>query len=191
MIAALFAQSVLGGMLSLLAMKALPEILLFPIVLMFSLIISLILLWTSGAFTGFTAITTFSTLLCKEQSLWSEPIFSLDCSFLFDELGDYLIGVGSHRGMFINHELRDDFPLVVPWDSVRQVQDVLLLTHHGDCLCRVRIGSSSVSGRWPSTEIVILDFPIDSRCVIVDLSTVLLLDSPKFFPNLEDIELHP
>jgi hypothetical protein len=52
---------------SLLAMKALPEIVLFPIVL----IISLIPLWNSAAITGFTAITTittFATFLCKEQS---------------------------------------------------------------------------------------------------------------------------
>jgi hypothetical protein len=66
------------------------------------------------------------------------------------------------------------------------VEDVLLLTHLGDSLCSVRI---SVSGRWPSTEIVISDFPIDRRCVIVDISAVLYLDAPKVFPNLEDVEL--
>jgi hypothetical protein len=48
---------------------------------------------------------------------------------------------------------------------------VLLLTHLGDCLCRV--GSVGVSGHWPCAEIVILDFPIDPRCVIVDISAAL------------------
>ena len=155
-----------------LAMKALPDILLFPIVV--SLIISLIPPWTFAAFTGFTAITTtFATLLCKGQSFWSEPILSLDCSILFDELGDDLIGGGGHRGVLVHHELQEDFSLFVPWDSAKEVEDVLLLTHLGDCLCRVRIGSISVSGRWPNAEIVILDFPIDPRCVVVDISTVL------------------
>ena len=94
-------------------MKALPEILLF-VSLIISLIISLIPLWTSATFTGFTAIatTTFATLLGKEQSFWSEPILSLDCSFLFDELGDDLIGRGGHRGGhrggFVHHELQCD-----------------------------------------------------------------------------------
>ena len=168
-IASLLDQSVLGGVPSPLAMKALLEILLFPI----DLIISLIPLWTSAAFTGFTAITTFATLLCKEQSFWSQPIFSLDCSFLFDELGDYLIGGGGHRGVFVHHELQEDIPLVVPWNSKKEVEDVLLLTHRGDCLCRVRIGSISVCGRWPSPEIVIFDSPIDPQCVVVDISAVL------------------
>ena len=163
----LLAQAVLGGVPSPLAMKALPEILLFPIIV--SLIISLIPLWTSAAFTGFTAITT--TFLCKEQSFWSELILSLDCSFHFNELGDDLIGCGGHRGAFVHHEHTEDFPLIVPWDSMNEVEDVLLLTHLGDYLCRV--GSVSDSGRWPCAEIVILDFPIDPRCVIVDISAVL------------------
>jgi hypothetical protein len=146
----LLAQAVFGGVPSPMAMTALPEILLFPIVLIISLIISRIPLWTSAAFTGLTAITTittFATLLCKEQGFWSDPIPSLDCSFLFDELGDDLIGRGGHRGVFVHHELQEDFPLVVPWDPAKEVEDVLLLTHLGDCLCRV--GSVGVSGHWP------------------------------------------
>jgi len=168
----LLAQAVLGGMPLPLAMKALPEILLFTIVV--SLMISLIPPWTIAASTGFTAITTtIATLLCKEQSFWSEPILSLDCSFLFDELGDDLIGGGCHRGVFVHHEHQGDFPLVVPRDSAKEEEDVLLLTHLGDCHCRVRIGSISVSGRWPRAEIVILHFLIDPRWVVVDISTVL------------------
>ena len=136
--------------------------------------ISLILPWTSAAFTGFTAITatTFATLLCKEQSFWSEPILSLDCRFHFNELGDDVIGRGGHRDIFVHHELQEDFPLVIPWDSAKEVEDVLLLTHLGDCLCRVCNGIS-VSGRWPSSEILNLDCPIDPRCTVVDISTVL------------------
>jgi hypothetical protein len=169
-ITALLAQAVLGGMPSPVAMKALPEILLFVsfiISLIFSFVISLIPPWTSAAFTGFAAITT--TFLCKEQSFWSEPFRSLDSSFLFDKLGDDLIGGGGDRGVFVHHELREDFPFVVPWDSAKEVEDVLFLTHLGDCLCR-RIG---VGSRWPCAEIVILDFQIDLRCVIVDISAVL------------------
>ena len=144
-------------------MKALPEILRFPIVLIISLILCLIPVWTCAASTGFTAITTittFRTLLCKEQSFWSEPIRSLDCSFLFNELVKNLIWHGGHHGVFVQHELQEAFPLVVPWDSEKEVEDVLLLTHLGDCLCRVHIGIS-VSGLWPSAEIGILDFPMD------------------------------
>jgi hypothetical protein len=99
-----------------LAMKAHPEILLFSIVL----IISLIPPWTAAAFTGFSAITsTFATLLCKDHSIWSEPILSLDCSFRFNMLGEDLIGCGGHRGVSIHHELQEDFPLVIPWNPSR------------------------------------------------------------------------
>jgi hypothetical protein len=42
----------------------------------------------------------------------------------------------------------------------------------------------------PFAEIVIRDFLIDPRCVIVDISTVLYLDASKGFPNLEDVEFH-
>jgi hypothetical protein len=147
-------------------MKALPEILLFPIVVF--LIISLIPLWTSAAFTGFTAITT--TFLCKERSFWSERFLSLDCSFRFDELGDDLIGCGGHRGVFVHHELLEDCPPVVPWDSAKEVEDVLVVTHLHDCLCSVPV---SVSGLWPSAEIVIFDTLIDPRYIIVDISAVL------------------
>jgi hypothetical protein len=169
----LLAQAVLGGMPSPLAMKALPDILLFV-----SLIISLIPLWTSASLTGFTAITTttIATLLCKVQSFWSEPLLSLDCSFLCDELGDDLIGRGGHFGVFVHRELQEDFPLVVPWDSAKAVQDVLLLAHLGDCFCRVHNGSISVTRRWWSrscAEILIFDVLIDPRCVVVDISAVL------------------
>jgi hypothetical protein len=163
-----------SGMPSPLAMKALPEILLF-VSLIISFIISLIPPRTFATFTGFTATTTitaFATLLCKELSFWSEPILSLDCSFLFDELGDDLIGRGDHCGVFVYHELQEDFPLVVPWDSVKEVADVLLLTYLGECICTVRIGIS-VSGRWPCAEIGTLDILINLRCVIVDISAVL------------------
>jgi hypothetical protein len=154
----LLAQAVLGGMPSPLAMKALPEILLFP----------LVLLWTSAAFTGFTAITT--TFLCKEQSFWSEPYPSHDCSLVLDELGDDLIGGGCHRGVIVHHEHQEDFPLVVRWDSAKEVEAVLLLTDLGEYLCSDCI---SVNGLWPSAEIVICDFLNDSQCVVVDISAVL------------------
>jgi hypothetical protein len=62
------------------------------------------------------------------------------------------------------------------------------LTHLGECLYRVRIGSISVSGCWPSAEILVLDFRIDSRCVIVDITVVLLLDDSNVFHNLDDCE---
>jgi hypothetical protein len=58
----LLAQAVLGGVPLPLAMKQLPEILLFPIVL----IISLIPLWT---FADFAPSATIATFLCKEQRL--------------------------------------------------------------------------------------------------------------------------
>jgi len=190
-IATLLAQAVLGCMPLLLAMKALPEIFLFLIILVISLILSLMPLWTFAAstgVTGITTITTFATLLCKEQSFRRDLILSLDCSCLFDELGDNLIGHGGHHGVFVHHVLREDFPLVVPWDSAKEVEYMLLLTRLGDCRCRVHIGIS-VSGRWPSADIGILDFPIDPLCIVVDISTVLLLDAQKVFSNLEDVEL--
>jgi len=136
--AALLAQEVLGGVPSPLAMKALPEILLFPIIL----IISLIPLWT---FADFAASAAFATLLCKEQRFCSEPILSLDCSFIFDELGDDLIWDGGHRGVFVHHELQEDYPLVVPWNPAKEVEDVLLLTHLGDCLADTSVSVASVS----------------------------------------------
>jgi len=98
-----------------------------------------------------------------------------DCSFLFDELGDDFIERGGHRGVFVHHELLKDFPLVIPWDPAKEVENVFLLTHLGDCLCTVLLGIC-VSGRWccrSCTEILILDFPIDPRCVIVDIYAVL------------------
>jgi len=71
----LLAQAVLGGVPSPLAMKAPPEILLFPIVV--SLIISRIPLWTSAAFTGFTAITTpLPPIFAKSRASGASP-FSL------------------------------------------------------------------------------------------------------------------
>jgi hypothetical protein len=104
----LFAEAVLGDMTLLLAMKALVQILLFPIILIISLF-SLISRWTFLAFTGFTTIitiTTFATLLLTEQSFWREPSLSLDRHFLFNELGDDLIGHGSHCGIFVNSEVQ-------------------------------------------------------------------------------------
>jgi hypothetical protein len=83
---------------------------------------------------------------------------------------------------------RKNFPLLVPWDSAKKVEDVLLLTDLGDCVCSVRI-SISVGARWTCAEIVILDVPIDPQCVIVNISAVLMLDAPKIFPNPEDFEL--
>ena len=138
--------------------------------LIISLVISLIPLWTAAAFTGFTAITT--TFLSKEQSIWREPFLSLDWRLLFDELGDDLVAGGGHRGVFVHHELQEDFLLLVPWDSAKEVEDVLLLTDLCDCLCIVRIGIS-VGGRWPCAEVVIFDFPMDPRWLIVDISVVL------------------
>ena len=156
----LLAQAVLGDMPSLLAMTALPQILLFPIVV--SLMISLIPLWTFAAFTGFT-INTFATLLCKEQSFWSEPIPTLDSTFLFDELGDDLFRPGGHCGVFLHHSLQEDCPLVVPWDSAKESEVVLLLTHLGHCICSVHNSSVCVSGRWPCAAHGILNLPIDPR----------------------------
>jgi hypothetical protein len=152
-------------------MIALPGILPFPIVvsLIISLIISLIPLWT---FADFAASAPADTFLFKGQSIWSEPIISLDCSFLFDKLSDDLIRRGGHHGVFDHLELQADFQLVVPWDSAKEVEEVLLLSHSGDCLYSVRIGIS-VGDRWPCSQIVILDSPIDPRCLIVDISAVL------------------
>jgi hypothetical protein len=59
---------------------------------------------------------------------------------------------------------------------VKQVEDVLWLTHVEDCFHRVRIGSISVSGQWCClcwAESIFLDFPIDPLCLVVDISTVL------------------
>jgi len=175
------------------AMEALPQILLSPIVLIISLDICLIPLWTFAAFTGFTAIaTTFATRLCKVQSFWSEPILSLHCRFHFDKLGGNLIGGGSHRHIFVPYDLKEDIPLVVPWDSMKEVDTVLLPTHDGDCLCIcviVSLGRISASGQRPCAEIAILECPIDLRYIVVDMSAVLLLDAPKAFANLDDIQL--
>jgi len=162
-ITALHAQAVLGDMPSPPAMKAHPLILLFLIIH----IISLIPLW---AFAAFAATTS---LLCKAQDLWSEPIRSLDWSILLNVLGDDLIWRGGYPGVYVPHELKEDIPLIVSWDSMKEVEDVLLVTHLGDCHCSVHIGSISVSGQWPCALILIVDFPINPRCVVVDNSTVL------------------
>ena len=169
----LLAQAVLGDMPSPLAMKALPQILLFPIFLS----ISLIPVWTFAAFTGFTAITTtFATLLCTEQSFWSEPILPLDCSIHLNKFGDNVIGGGGHHDVLIHHKLQERFPLVIPWDPAREVEDVLMLTHLRDCLCRrggAGVGSISAIGRWHCPEIVILDILINPQYVVVNISAVL------------------
>jgi len=169
----LFAEAFLGDMLSPLAMNALPWNLLCSIIV--SLIISLIILWTPATFTNYTMITTiitFATLLCKEQSFGGESIPSLDCKFLFDKIGDDLIGCGGHDGIFVHHILEEDFPPVISWDSPMEVEDPLLLTHLGDWHCSVNI-TISVSARWPSTEIVILNFLINPRCIVLGISAVL------------------
>jgi len=126
-IAALLPQAVLGEMPSPLAMTALPQILLFLIIC----IISLIPLRTFAAFTGFTPITTipsFVTLLCKEQSFYSELILSLDYSFIFVELGDNLIGCSGHHGGFINHKVRENFRRFVSRDPLNRVKSVFFIT---------------------------------------------------------------
>jgi hypothetical protein len=161
---------------SLLAMKALPEILPFVshiISLIISRIISLIPLWT---FADFTASAASATFRYKEQCFWSGPILPLEYCFLFDELGDDFIGRGGHHGVFVHHELQEDFQPVIPEDSVKELQDVLFLTQLDDCLCRVRFASIRITGRWgrrSCAEIVVVDFPIDPQCVIVDMSAVL------------------
>jgi len=199
-IAGLLAQSLLRYMTSQLAMTALPQILPFPIVLIISLMIYPIPLWTSAPFNGFTAITTittFATLLCKEQSFRSEPIHSLDCSLISDKLGDNLIGGGGHCGVFVYLEAQEEFTLVVSWDSAKEAHDVLLLTYLGDWLwihIGVPVGSISAIGRcccWSCEEIVILDFLIDLQYVVVDISVVLKLDASKILSTLEDDELQP
>jgi len=122
-----------------------------------SLIISLIPLWI------FAPFTTFATLLCKELRFRSKPILSLDCSLLFDEHDDNVIGHGSHHGIFVHHKLQDDFPLIVPLDPAKIVKDVLLLSWLGDCLCSVQICRISISGQWHYVEQVILGLWIDLR----------------------------
>jgi hypothetical protein len=104
----LLSQVGFGCVPSQLATTELPQILLFPIVFIICYIISVIPLSTSATFTGFTAINTFTfaTLFYQEQSFRSEPILSQDCSFLFNELGDDLIGHGSHCGIFVNSEVQ-------------------------------------------------------------------------------------
>jgi hypothetical protein len=174
----LLAQAVLGGIPLRLPMKVLPEILLFPIIisLIIFLVIPLIPLWTSAGFTGFTAIaatTAFDSLLCKEQSSWSEPILCVDCGFLFEKLGDDLIRRGGHCGVVVHHELQEDFPLIVPSDPTKEVQDVFLFCHLGDCLCRVRIGSIHVSCRSTCADIVILAFSINQQRIVIDITAVL------------------
>jgi len=80
-IAALLAQVVLGRMPLPLAMKVLPEILLFPIVLIICLTISLILLWTSATFTSFTAITnTFPPIFVKSRASEESPFSPLNAA---------------------------------------------------------------------------------------------------------------
>ena len=192
----LLAQVVVSDMPSPLVMKALPKILIFPIVLIITLIISLNPIWTFAAFTGFTAVTTtFATLLCKGQMFRSEPILAIDCRFYVDERGDGLIGGGGHHGVCVHHELQEDCSLVVPWDPAKEVDDVLLLTHLGNCLC-IPIGVGVGSIRDGSScfcpfcaEIVMIDFPIDPQSVVVDISAVLYFDAPKVFTNFEHVEL--
>ena len=171
-IATFLAQAILGDMPSPFVKKALPLIIVFPIVL----IIFFVPHWTVAASSAFTA---FATLLCKERSFWREPILSVDCSFPVDELGDDLIRCGGHCGIIVRHELQEDFPLVVPWDATGEIEDVLLCTYLGDCLCicvGVGVSSVSASGRcccryW--AEIVIIDCPINLHCIGVDISAVL------------------
>jgi len=103
-IATLLAHAVLGGVDSALRMRALSQILPFPVIV--SLIICRFAPWTVAASTGYTAITnrsTFATLHCNEPSWWSKPILSLHGNFLLDELGDNLIGRGVHRGICVHH----------------------------------------------------------------------------------------
>ena len=147
-------------MLLLLAVKSLPQILLIPIVV--CLITSLIPPWTFATSTAITAITTtIATLLCKEQSFWSEPNLSLDCSLHFGELGDDLIRHGIICDFSVHHQLQENFPLVILWTPSQGVEHVFLLTQLGDCLAiHIGVGSIGVSGRWPCTEIVVLNFPI-------------------------------
>ena len=115
----------------------------------------------------------------QKQSFWSEPILSPDCSLLFNELGDNLLRRGGHSTVFVHHEIQEDFPLIIRWDPSKEVEDVLLLTHLGDCLwihVGLGVGSISASGQCHSlscAEIVFLDFPIDPRCILVDISAVL------------------
>jgi hypothetical protein len=171
----LLTHAVVSGMSSPLANKALPETLLVSFVLIISLIISLIHLWTCADFDTSAASATF---LCTDQSFWNEPIHSLDCSCVFDEFGDDLIGRGGHCGIFVHHELQEDFPLVVPWDSTKEVEDVLLHIHLGDCLCfRIGVGVSNIRASsqccyWSGEEIPILDFPIDWQGIVADISVV-------------------
>jgi hypothetical protein len=165
----LFAQAVLGDMTLPLAMKALVQILLFPIIL----IISLIPPWTFAASTSFTAITTttFATCLCKEQSLQSEPILSRDCSFLLNKVCDDFVWRGGDGGAVVHHELQKDIPFAVPWDSTKEVDHVFRRTNLGMCLCiGMGVGSVSVIGRYPFAEIGILALPIHPRCVLVYIS---------------------
>jgi len=85
-----------------------------------------------------------------------------DQRLVYCRITGFFVRCGGHHGGFVHHDLQEDFPLIIPWDSAKEVEDVFLLTHLGDCLC-INIGVSSVSviGCWSCTEIVILDYPID------------------------------
>lgn len=110
-------------------------------------IISLIPLWTFASFTGFPGFTTNATCLCKEQFIWSNVSVSLHCSSLFDKLLEDVIGCGGHCAIFVDHQLQEDYPLIVPWDPTKEVERVLLLAHLGDFLGRVHHSSISVNSR--------------------------------------------
>jgi hypothetical protein len=111
-IAVLLDQADLGDMALPLAMEALPQTLLLPIVS--SLIISLTPFGTVAGFSGFTANTAIATLLHKVQSFPREPIPALHCSIIFCQVDRDKIRSGSHRGVFVLHELQEDLPLVIP-----------------------------------------------------------------------------
>jgi len=162
------------------ATNVLPLICLFPIIL----IISLILLWT------FPAFTAFATLLCKEQSFWREPILNLCCSYYFNNLGDDLIWHDLHCGFVVHHKHQAVFPLLVSWDPAKEVEDVLLLMHSGQCPS-IRIGvCSSIVGSacccWSWVEIVTLDVLIDLACTLVNITGILKLYAPQVFANVKD-----
>jgi hypothetical protein len=172
-IATLLAQAVLSIIPLPLAVKPLLEILLFPIgvSLISSVIISLVPLWT---FANFAHTATSGIFLWEQQSFWSTPNPSLDCRFVFEEFVDDLVMGGGYPGFFVQHELQKDCPVVVSGDAAKVVEDVLLLTHLGDCLwVHIGVGCISISGHWPWAESMIIDFPIDSRRVDIDISAVL------------------
>jgi hypothetical protein len=108
----------------------------------------------------------------QHQSFRCKPTLSLGCSVCLAELGDDLIGHGGCCCIFVHQELLEDFPLIVLWNPAKQTEGVHYLTHLRDCHSTVHVGSISISGWCPDTEIVIVNLPIHPWCAVSDISAV-------------------